>query len=134
MDSHWRAMNSSHPSRPISSGSWSYTVSPCSPTGAMEAPPSLVARSSLTYGCRALRIARFKTLRAPAVGRGRQRRDMVAAARRVVPRQARELVEQPPRRKHLEQGLDLARADQARGDHQVESLGGQRDEGQAVRD
>jgi hypothetical protein len=57
---------------------------------------------------------------------------VLTARRRVIPGQAGELVEQPPRGKRPDQALDLPGAGQAGRDHQVEPLGGQRDEGQAV--
>jgi hypothetical protein len=62
----------------------------------------------------------------------RQRRHVLTAAGRVVSGQAAELIKQPPRRKHLEQAVNFPGTDLIRGDHQVEALGGQRYEGQAV--
>src|ERR1022692_1546366 len=62
----------------------------------------------------------------------RQRRHVLTAAGRIVSGQAAELIKQPPRRKHLEQAVNFPGTELIRGDHQVEALGGQRYEGQAV--
>jgi uncharacterized membrane protein YfcA len=62
----------------------------------------------------------------------RQRRDAFSAPRRVISGQVRELVDQPRRGQNLEQALDLAGGELPGGDHQVEMLGGQRTERQAI--